>query len=947
MNIKLWRIFLFVLVFIGATYLIYPFPKDMVPLYLKNGEIAKATDIISALLDENPDDLQLLDLGADVYLLRGMPDKAIASLKRILDFEPDDVAILEKLVKCYEWNVMPREALQTWGRIAQLSPKWEKPLKKMVMYYRFYNMVHNEVSAIIKLNYLQGTKEITDAFSKGINLDVANLSKAYDIQKKDPYLDYLIRHIYIVGEQFKIDSADNEKINYLQFVTYVLEYYVEVDRIEGALNFAAYMDKATDKGIKSRTQLVKVLGWSQQNSAALDLAEQLYKLKPDNIELLNEMAWLAQSLRRNDLAELVLKQLVRLEPDNTKHREDLGNMYINEGKFAQAVTVFRELAQKFSNWLKYAHNMLRAALYSSDPQLMAEVVAETDHLNINDPDYQRTKAELFLALNRPRDAYPILRAVAEGSDGTIDDYVRLLDAAGATGDAKLVAETVDLALRFEPDDSSLMRQGAEAWLNAGNPEKSYQLYRKLVSKEGLEKDVIGMLLAASETQSLKTAKQAAEYAVKVLPDNLKVLSQAGEIMLWLNSPVDGYPYFKKAAVLTGGDKDAVMKLMQVASYTTDRKIFRDAATIAVKLRPYDEQVAMLAAGVWAAAGDTNKATQLIARFADRKGETYEMLMQWAEFADTSGLTEEAYRLYDQIYSLNSKDKKVRANLARLAGWTNRPKVSARLFGEMSDEQPNSFSLAMQAAKGYSDAAEYAKAVGYYERALSLKSGDTDLKLELARNYGFAGMNSKRIILLQELNAQGLLPQAEKIELARAYLDEKNAQKALDILKPYASLKTLPRFEGFLLASAYDLAGRRQDASEIYKRLGREHGNDGVFMARLGAEALFNNHADEAFSLFKSALKQDTGNQTALKGIAMIYAQRNEYKKAIAKFRAYNRVVPDDADARFQLGDVYMQTGREGEALRQFKAAKRILKRQGINEKSLFGQANKISGKDKF
>ena len=300
---------------------------------------------------------------------------------------------------------------------------------------------------------------------------MANLSKSYDVQKKDPYLDYLIRHIYIVGEQFKIESADNEKINYLQFVTYVLEYYVEVDRIEGALNFAAYMDKATDKGIESRTQLVKVLGWSQQNAAALDLAEQLYKLKPDNIELLNEMAWLAQSLKRNDLAELVLKQLVRLEPDNTKHREDLGNMYINEGKFAQAVTVFRELAQKFSNWLKYAHNMLRAALYSSDPQLMAEVVAETDHLNITDPDYQRTKAELFLALNRPRDAYPILRAVAEGSDGTIDDYVRLLDAAGATGDAKLVAETVDLALRFEPGDSSLMRQGAEAWLNAGNPEK--------------------------------------------------------------------------------------------------------------------------------------------------------------------------------------------------------------------------------------------------------------------------------------------------------------------------------------------------------------------------------------------------------------------------------------------------------------------------------------------
>ena len=95
--------------------------------------------------------------------------------------------------------------------------------------------------------------------------------------------------------------------------------------------------------------------------------------------------------------------------------------------------------------------------------------------------------------------------------------------------------------------------------------------------------------------------------------------------------------------------------------------------------------------------------------------------------------------------------------------------------------------------------------------------------------------------------------------------KKMRSKALEILKPYASLKTLPRFEGFLLASAYDLAGRRQDASEVYKRLGHEYGNDGVFMARLGAEALFNNHADDAFSLFEYALKQDTNNKTAFKG----------------------------------------------------------------------------------
>ncbi len=94
-----------------------------------------------------------------------------------------------------------------------------------------------------------------------------------------------------------------------------------------------------------------------------------------------------------------------------------------------------------------------------------------------------------------------------------------------------------------------------------------------------------MLLAASETQDLKLAKQAAGYAENIAPKDVKVIAQAGEIMLWLNSPKDGYPYYKKAAIMTGGNREYVMNLIQIASYTGDKSIFRDAADTAIRLRP--------------------------------------------------------------------------------------------------------------------------------------------------------------------------------------------------------------------------------------------------------------------------------------------------------------------------------------------------------------------------
>ncbi|GKT30456.1 tetratricopeptide repeat protein, partial [Aduncisulcus paluster] len=71
----------------------------MVSLYLRSGEISKAADLLSELLEEDPHDLRLLTLGADVFLERGMPDKAIASLEEILKLKPRRIPALRKLVQ--------------------------------------------------------------------------------------------------------------------------------------------------------------------------------------------------------------------------------------------------------------------------------------------------------------------------------------------------------------------------------------------------------------------------------------------------------------------------------------------------------------------------------------------------------------------------------------------------------------------------------------------------------------------------------------------------------------------------------------------------------------------------------------------------------------------------------------------------------------------------------
>lgn len=928
MNIKLWRVLLFVLIIIGTTVLIYPFPRDMVPLYLKSGKISKAADLINELLEDDPYDLRLLTIGADVYLKRGLPDKAIASIEEILKQKPHRIPELKKLVQIYEWNIMPREALHTWEKLSEIEPDKMKPLQQMVMYYRYYNMFPQEVDAIIKLNKLQGKRPFNGDFMLVLNDEIKRLGAAQKKSAEDPYLNFLIQRIFIVGEQFKAEFEFKGKVDFLQYVTYVLEYFIAMDRMEEGYEYAVRMDKQAGLDIESRVQLVKVLGWAGDYDRALDVAERLLKISPKNVPLLTETAWMARSADRHDVAKEVLEQLVLLEPENESHQRDLGNLYMQTGDHHKAVSLFRRLAERLGNWFVYAHDMLRAALFSEDKTLMAAVVEETKDADISEPEYLRTRGALLLTLERPREAYDTLRKVVDSPGAILDDYQRLINAAGATADKKLLADTVELALKVYPSDINLMRTAGIVWRDAGQPYKAYLIYRKLLKLEQEQQDIIEMLLAAADTQNLKLAKQAAKYAEKIAPKDVKVIAQAGEIMLWLNSPKDGYPYYKKVAFMTGGNREYVMNLIQIASYTGDKDIFRDAAETAVKLRPDDEQVALLAAAVWAAAGDNERAELLIARFAGQGAKNLETLHKWADFADKAGLSEEAYRIYDELYSREYKRKEIREPLARLAEWTGRPAVAAKIYAEISDESPRNFKLAKQAAKAWADAGKYLKSADYYERAIALEPKDYELKLELARTYGFAGKAAEQIRIFKELQEAGKLPEAERVELARAYLDAREPVPALRILEPYARLKKLPRFEGFLLASALQMSGRGSEASDVYKRLKKEYNKDEVFLARLGAEALFNNFQTDAYDLFEAALKVNPENHTALKGLGIILGEREQYKRAVSKLLKYLKLVPNDVEGRYQLGEIYRLMGRENDASRQFKRAARIIRREG-------------------
>ena len=88
MKIKLWRILLFLLIIIGATVLVFPSKHRITSLFIESGIVDKAQYYISALLQENSEDIKLRVLTSDLYQVEGESSLAIKELERAIKKDP-------------------------------------------------------------------------------------------------------------------------------------------------------------------------------------------------------------------------------------------------------------------------------------------------------------------------------------------------------------------------------------------------------------------------------------------------------------------------------------------------------------------------------------------------------------------------------------------------------------------------------------------------------------------------------------------------------------------------------------------------------------------------------------------------------------------------------------------------------------------------------------------
>jgi tetratricopeptide (TPR) repeat protein len=232
------------------------------------------------------------------------------------------------------------------------------------------------------------------------------------------------------------------------------------------------------------------------------------------------------------------------------------------------------------------------------------------------------------------------------------------------------------------------------------------------------------------------------------------------------------------------------------------------------------------------------------------------------------------------------------------------------LGNATDPTTVRFNLGL----AYYKAARLEEAAEALSRVLAAKPGHKNAALLLANCHLSAGDNRKAIDLLSPLEAEHGGDRAFAYLLGTALIREgelQRGQRLIDVV-----LRDGDSAEAhFMLGTAQLQRGDSPAAAEEFRRARDLNPQLPSVNTFLGKSLSQMQRSDEAAECFRRELALNPNDHEANLLLGMhLHKAEQKYDEALAHYERALRVRPGDANARFQIGLVYLQTGRTEEAL---------------------------------
>ncbi len=733
------------------------------------------------------------------------------------------------------------------------------------------------------------------------------------------------------------------------------------------------------------SRLATLYEWNRNPKDALKAYELITARDPSNKDALIKIIELSRHLGYIDREGLAVARLVELENDSDEAgdpllRELTGSLEtLSLKRIAEGPDPLLDelLGRLYLVRLDYLDERLEGGIPSTTETETAEAALHfflvTGHLEEGQElavrldqglqkgvSFQLAWADFLRWNGLSEEALALLIEAHEQEPENADIARTAVETAWQTGDVQNLIAPLERRLGREPDSEKLRVFLADLHRAAGDPVRVFNLYESLLRDHPNNPEYMAALITAAEGSPVPALKErAADLAGEAVTQDAELLKRRAELYVAAQAPQKALPLLSVLAARSGGDKEAVERMMEVAGFTNDPASLEKTLSEALGLRPSDQALRRRAADTffWTEGAGESYRTQL--DLIKKPGATREDVFRLIELAGYTGRPEherEAIALaakklrgpgvsilkespppYEVPASDESAFAAVRDYLDRYPKdrafmdlliqhylKSGRPGLAAPLLADLSDRAPDDFQKALDAGDAYLQGDRLKNGLPYFEHASSLNPEDVSLRRRLMTYYGWVGLREKQIAQMVLLEEDGLLKEEERIQLAEAFLEMREGARALEILRPAEAEDPLRKREGFLLATAYEISGNKDGALAVYDRLARSHADDPSLLAELGDRALWLDRAPAALAFYEASLRRDPKNLRALKGSGLVYAWNNDPQRAAARLEEYLSLNPDDFEIRYQLGELYFADQREAEALKEHQKALNLM-----------------------
>jgi len=245
---------------------------------------------------------------------------------------------------------------------------------------------------------------------------------------------------------------------------------------------------------------------------------------------------------------------------------------------------------------------------------------------------------------------------------------------------------------------------------------------------------IQMAKIAQENGDLAAAVAAYEQIVRLQPDNSDYKRRLAELYLESGNTPKAYNLFKKLALLPGADIDDVNRLIETAEASGRTVLLREAALLAKKLFPHNDDLLLRAAALLLGAGDEQAAMIAYVDYLKLKPEDENAQQKLAELYLWNNRPAKAYAIYKSMALTSGGDKKHVSKMIEVAGYTGRRDLIRQAALLVKKLHPRDAEFQRQAAEMLLEAGDEKAAIAAYQDYLNLKPQDQNAQQQLALLY---------------------------------------------------------------------------------------------------------------------------------------------------------------------------------------------------------------------